>query len=450
MIKNLFVPAAMMLAVAGLTACTSDGPEGPEAPTTSKIEVSAESISMPQDGGESTLTFTAPGKWSINNPNSWMTLSYKNTGDPKGTVTITVGANSDDKERTGSFTISSGNVSKQIRVKQYGPIDVESNYLSISGSGAEKSVAVNTEGEWTATSTADWVNITEAKGNKLVFSVGANDTDKERDATIELKGEYSSGKIAIHQRLAGDDDEIVAPKGYALVWHDEFNSGKELGSDWRHEVQGPGWVNHELQTYVNGKSPSGRRVTEIDEGVLRINCFKENNRVYSGRVYAKPSQGWKYGYIEASIRLPKGRGTWPAFWMMPVNFRSWPADGEIDIMEEVGYHPNYVSSSLHANAHVHSNGTQVTKEVYCPGAEGEFHTYAIEWTPDYITTFVDGKLLLHYDNRGLGRDDWPYDAPFYVILNLAWGGDWGGAQGVDESKLPVSMEVDYVRVFQKP
>ena len=90
---------------------------------------------------------------------------------------------------------------------------------------------------------------------------------------------------------------------------------------------------------------------------------------YSGRVYAKVRQGWTYGYIEGRIKLPKGKGTWPAFWMMPVNFRSWPADGEIDIMEEVGYHPNYVSSSLHANAHVHSNGTQVTHEMLCEGAE---------------------------------------------------------------------------------
>ena len=104
--------------------------------------------------------------------------------------------------------------------------------------------------------------------------------------------------------------------------------------------------------------------------------------------------GWKYGYIEASIKLPKGKGTWPAFWMMPVNFRSWPADGEIDIMEEVGYHPDYVSSSLHATAHVHSNGTQVTHEMYCKGAEGEFHTYAMEWTAQNITTYVDGTM--HY------------------------------------------------------
>ena len=135
--------------------------------------------------------------------------------------------------------------------------------------------------------------------------------------------------------------------------------------------------------------------------------------------------------------------------MMPVNFHSWPGDGEIDIMEEVGVRPNYVSSSLHANAHVHSNGTQVTHEMLCEGAEDDFHVYAIRWTHENITTYVDGKVQLSYDNRGLGRDDWPYDDPFYVILNLAWGGDWGGMSGVDESALPVTMKIDYVRVFQQ-
>ena len=174
-----------------------------------------------------------------------------------------------------------------------------------------------------------------------------------------------------------------------------------------------------------------------------------DGKIYSGRVYAKVKRGWTYGYIEGRIKLPKGKGTWPAFWMMPVNFRSWPADGEIDIMEEVGYHPNYVSSSLHANAHVHSNGTQVTHEMLCEGAEDDYHVYGIEWTADRITTYVDGQLQLEYANRGLGRDDWPYDAPFYIILNLAWGGDWGGAKGVDEGALPAEMLVDYVRVYQK-
>ena len=214
-------------------------------------------------------------------------------------------------------------------------------------------------------------------------------------------------------------------------------------------MKNSGWVNNELQNYVNHKTPEGALVTEVRNGKLRITALKENGKIYSGRVYAKQSEGWQYGYIEASIKLPKGKGTWPAFWMMPVNFHSWPGDGEIDIMEEVGYHPNYVSSSLHANAHVHTNGTQVTHEMLCEGAEDDFHTYAILWTAKNITTYVDGKVQLSYDNKGKGRDDWPYDDPFYVIFNLAWGGDWGGAQGVDENALPATMEVDYVRVFQK-
>lgn len=240
------------------------------------------------------------------------------------------------------------------------------------------------------------------------------------------------------------------PEGYELNWSDEFASGTTLNSnDWTHEMKSKGWVNNELQYYVNHTTPEGNLVTEIKDDALIIRCLKENGRIYSGRVYAKVRQGWTYGYIEGRIKLPKGKGTWPAFWMMPVNFRSWPADGEIDIMEEVGYHPNYVSSSLHANAHVHSNGTQVTHEMLCEGAEDGYHVYGIEWTAQKITTYVDGKKQLEYANRGLGRDDWPYDDPFYVILNLAWGGDWGGAQGVDETALPVEMLIDYVRVYQK-
>ena len=246
------------------------------------------------------------------------------------------------------------------------------------------------------------------------------------------------------------EESGFVPEGYFMDWHDEFDNGTELNaSDWRHEVQGSGWVNHELQNYVNHKSPEGALVTEIKDDALIIRCFKENGKIYSGRVYAHSSKGWTYGYMEARIKLPKGKGTWPAFWMMPVHFTGWPADGEIDIMEEVGYHPNYVSSSLHANAHVHSNGTQVTHEMYCAGAEDDYHIYGIEWTGQKITTYVDGKKQLEYGNRGLGRDDWPYDDPFYLILNLAWGGDWGGNQGVDESALPCEMLVDYVRVYQK-
>ncbi len=333
-------------------------------------------------------------------------------------------------------------------------ITVSQESVTAPADGGSYTINVTTTGkEWGAYADQDFIMVdaknTVAQSGTLTLTVSANPTTNARTGTVTVMSGAARKSISVAQDAAAKS-AYDAPEGYRLVWHDEFDSGTELNpSDWTHEVKNSGWVNNELQNYVNHKTPGGSLVTEIRGGKLRITALKENGKVYSGRVYAKVKEGWTYGYIEASIKLPKGKGTWPAFWMMPVNFRSWPADGEIDIMEEVGYHPNYVSSSLHANAHVHSNNTQVTHEMLCPGAEDEFHTYAIKWTHENITTYVDGKQQLSYDNRGKGRDDWPYDDPFYVIFNLAWGGSWGGQQGVDESALPTTMEIDYIRVFQK-
>jgi beta-glucanase (GH16 family) len=345
-------------------------------------------------------------------------------------------------------------------------ITVSQESISVPDAGGTYTISVTTTGkEWNAYADQDFITVeaknTVAQSGTLTVTVPANPTTSARTGTVTVMSGAARKAITVSQEAAAQS-AYNAPDGYTLVWQDEFTGptdplanyvaggSYELNqNDWTHEVKNAGWVNHELQNYVNHKTPEGALVTEVKNGTLRITALKENGKIYSGRVYAKVKSGWTYGYIEASIKLPKGKGTWPAFWMMPVNFRSWPADGEIDIMEEVGYHPDYVSSSLHANAHVHSNGTQITHEMKCPGAEGEFHTYAILWTSKNITTYVDGQIQLSYDNRGLGRDDWPYDDPFYVIFNLAWGGDWGGAQGVDESALPATMEVDYVRVFQK-
>ena len=333
-------------------------------------------------------------------------------------------------------------------------ITVKPEALDFSAEGGTYNIGVNTTGkEWGAYTDAAWLTVSTANSTQqqgtMTVKAEANPTTGNRSATVTIMSGAARKQVAVTQAAAAAE-AYPAPDGYSLVWHDEFNSGTELNAaDWTHEVKGSGWVNEELQNYVNHLTPGGAEVTEVKNGALHIHCLKEGGKIYSGRVYAKAKEGWKYGYIEARIKLPKGKGTWPAFWMMPVNFKSWPADGEIDIMEEVGGHPNYVSSSLHANAHVHSNNTQVTHEMLCNGAEDDFHTYAMEWTSQNITTYVDGKVQLSYDNRGLGRDDWPYDDPFYIIFNLAWGGSWGGTYGINEGALPATMEIDYVRVFQK-
>ena len=308
-----------------------------------------------------------------------------------------------------------------------------------------------------------WFKVSASGNNKatgmVTVDVEENKSSVALDGSVEISLEDKKVSVSVHQ--AGklvtpiEGGEMVIPEGYRLVWNDEFNDGSELNStDWRHEVQKSGWVNNELQNYVNG-SADGKRVTEIADNRLYINCFKgSNGKIYSGRVYAHETQGWLYGIFEARIKLPKGKGTWPAFWMMPCNndfgANPWPKCGEIDIMEEVGVNPNYTSSSLHTEKFNHVMGTQITKERQTAGAEDGFHVYRLEWTPDYIKTYVDDKELLNFSNDGKNDvGSWPFNKPFYVILNLAWGGDWGGMKGVDESALPVQMEVDYVRVFQK-
>ena len=243
------------------------------------------------------------------------------------------------------------------------------------------------------------------------------------------------------------------PEGYKLVWQDEFNEGTTLGPDWIHEVKPDHWVNNELQNYVDGVTSDGQRVSEIKDGALQIHCVKgEDGKIYSARVYGKRNTGWLYGYFEARMCLPAGKGTWPAFWMMPVDSQGyhWPRCGEIDIMEEVGGVPNDVSSSFHTWDYNHTKGTQKTHHLTEDGAEGGWHVYALEWTEDGMTTYVDGieQLSVTKAEMGEGQDQWPFHYAFYPIFNLAWGG-WGAIHGVDESILPVTLKVDWIRVFQK-
>ena len=336
--------------------------------------------------------------------------------------------------------------------KSTGEITCSPTELTFIANGGEQTVNVKSSGDWLAYTSDGWIkvnpqNSTEKTG-VLTVKVDANGTYDDREGTVTVKTGNTRQVINVKQPgipRPAVDPTMNVPEGYEIDWFDEF-TGISLGADWSYEVKNAGWVNNEKQNYVNGNG-----VTEVSNGTLKINCKKMDGKIYSGRIYAKKNKGWKYGWVEARIKLPKGKGTWPAFWMMPVNDSDgWPTCGEIDIMEEVGYHPNYTSSSIHCLSYNHTKGTQKTAERLTPGAEGEFHVYALEWTENYIQTYVDGNPLLHFDNDGAGnKNTWPFNKEFYVILNLAWGGDWGGAQGVDESALPVTMEVDYVRVFKK-
>lgn len=335
-------------------------------------------------------------------------------------------------------------------------ITYEPKELSTDYQEATLYLDVTCQNEWLVYSDESWIscskNTTSTSGNVAV-TVAANSSYSDREGTVVVKSGTTREYISVSQTGRPEipvDPSITVPDGYKLVWQDEFDDASLSMPDesiWWYEVWGPGYVNNELQRYVKGKQ--GDDVTaEVSDGTLKIHAIKAGDEVISARI--NTIESWKYGYFEARLKLPVGKGTWPAFWMMPKNYTAWPDDGEIDIMEEVGYNPNYVSSSVHCKAYYHSIGTQKTKEILVPTAQEEFHVYALEWTENYIRTYVDGKELFYFANDNAGnKDTWPFNAAFYLKLNLAWGGDWGGAQGVDESILPATYEIDYVRVFQK-
>jgi beta-glucanase (GH16 family) len=240
---------------------------------------------------------------------------------------------------------------------------------------------------------------------------------------------------------------------YQLVWQDEFDyTGLPDTSRWAFDTEGndAGWGNSEAQYYTSSDETTAR----IDSGLLHIIARKKDmagKEYTSARLISKT--GWKYGKVEVNAKLPAGRGTWSAIWMMPegwsFNDGNWPDVGEIDIMEHVGHDPGVIHASAHSKDYNWQSGPQKTAIINVPDATARFHDYILEWTPDVLRAFVDDSLYFEYRNEKLGESKWPYDKPFYLILNVAVGGVWGNQQGIDVSAFPQTMEVDYVRIYQK-
>jgi beta-glucanase (GH16 family) len=230
-------------------------------------------------------------------------------------------------------------------------------------------------------------------------------------------------------------------KGYSLVWEDNFN-GQSLDSiSWSHEIAKPGWVNNELQRYTNDK-------VEFAGGNLMIVAKKENNEYTSARLITKGKRTFTYGLFEIKAKMPQGTGTWPALWMLGQNIDtvSWPACGELDIMEHVGKHPDFIHSSIHNSSGYGS--TPYTGIVKIKDPFNEFHIYSMEWTKDFIDFFVDSSLVYHYQPEVKNSDTWPFAKPCFLIFNIAIGGTWGGPV-VDDQLFPAVMTVDWVKVYQK-
>jgi beta-glucanase (GH16 family) len=249
---------------------------------------------------------------------------------------------------------------------------------------------------------------------------------------------------------------VKRPPNARLVWSDDFN-GRTLNlSKWRYDTafNKKGWFNGELQYY----SANRRKNLRLANGRLIIEAHRETPKQFAdwgGQHYTSAKivskQAWTYGFYEIRAKLPCARGTWPAIWMLPKVMKKWPDDGEIDIMEQVGAEPNLIYASLHTGLFNHVKKTQRSAQLPIPTSCTAFHRYQLDWRPDSITIGVDdrGILRVRNDQPG-GKGAWPFTTPFVMILNLAMGGDWAAAKGMDDAALPQRMEVDYVRVWARP
>lgn len=233
-----------------------------------------------------------------------------------------------------------------------------------------------------------------------------------------------------------------------VLWEENFNyTGVPDTTKWGYDIGGNGWGNNELQYYTN----SGNAM--VDNGTLKITAKKENfsGRAYtSARMVSRNKADWLYGRIEVKAKLPRGRGSWPAIWMLPTDwsYGNWPNSGEIDIMEHVGYDQNRVHFTIHTQAYNHMLGTQRGQNKIIPTASDEFHLYRLDWASYGIRGYFDNELVFEFINPGGGYKYWPFDQKFHLLLNIAVGGNWGGLQGVDDTIFPITLEIDHIKVYK--
>lgn len=267
---------------------------------------------------------------------------------------------------------------------------------------------------------------------------------------IQLTVTKGADSFSKFQTISIPSDDPNYVENLVLSWSDEFNGTEVNSENWTFETGAGGWGNNELQRYTNGDN------VELNDGKLVITAVKVSDDKVAGsytssRMITLNKKEFTYGRMEIRAKLPSGTGIWPAIWMLGSNIKtvSWPACGEIDIMEYVGYEPNTVHATIHSPS---SYGNSVNgKTIPLASCEEEFHNYGIIWSEKYIRFYIDEVINITYTYSPVIKNDetWPFNKLAFLILNVAVGGNWGGAHGIDNSIFPQKMEVDYVRVYQE-
>lgn len=266
--------------------------------------------------------------------------------------------------------------------------------------------------------------------------------------------------------IVGEREEAVATvdtsitwdsRQWQLVWSDEFEgaAGTPVNPDnWTHEIGGHGWGNNELEYYTNRVENAALdgaghlAIVAREENPGDYACHYGPCRYTSARLVTRDKVEFTYGRVEARLKIPRGQGIWPAFWMLGAKFPEtpWPNCGEMDIMENVGKEPRMVHGTVHGPGYSGANGIGAGY-TFDRDVADEFHVFAIDWDPDAIRWYVDGHLYYILTPADLDGREWVFDGDFFILLNVAVGGNWPGSPD-DTTQFPQTMLVDYVRVYE--
>ncbi len=381
-------------------------------------------------------------------------------------------------ERTNRIPVSEGQT-MEVFYPEKGEYEVE---MTIWGSESDltdnKTIVKNIVVDQDVFSPSFTVNLKEGSDNKVILvnttegtydnvkwiveGEELNSANSEVEAYFPLAGKYDivlevgqgeySKSVEQSFTITQDDPEYF--NQFELVWSDEFDGTTVDENKWVHETGMHGWGNNEWQNYTSGENAS------VDNGLLSITAklIRDGQQVgdyTSSRLNS--TQDFTYGKFEIRAKMPedKGPGIWPAIWMLGRSIQNgtgWPLCGELDIMEYVSFDPNHVSCSIHTESNNHAAGNPIgSGHVTLETAEEEFHVYGLLWTKRWLKFYrddVDNVFLTYNRPTEYNKSNWPFDDPFYILLNMAVGGNYGGVMGVDDSIFPATMEVDYVRVYQ--
>jgi beta-glucanase (GH16 family) len=252
------------------------------------------------------------------------------------------------------------------------------------------------------------------------------------------------------------------PEGWVLTWSDEFDGPAGTPPDpqvWGYDLGDGaangliGWGNNELQWYADEPENAaldgeGHLVISALEATGEQECYYGPCQYTSARLLTKDRFTFRHGYLEARLRVPPGFGLWPAFWLLgsDIDEVSWPTSGEIDVMEFVGRRPNELFGTVHGPGYSGSSGISGRFDLGRPVA-GEFHTVALQWEPERLAWFVDEELYHEVTSRDVEPNEWVFEQPFFMLLNVAVGGNLGGPIFPD-TVFPARMLVDHVRLYQ--